>query len=79
MNKHNLKQILEDEGIRPDAYDLNGGHESERYTLRESWGVWSVYYSERGIESGTRTFTTESEACEYMLRLLQEDSSTHTH
>jgi len=78
MNRQQLKLILECEGIRTDAYDLDGGHESEQYVLRETHGLWSVFYSERGIESGTRTFAVESDACEYLLQLLREDVSTHT-
>ena len=77
VNKQDLKQVLEREGIRPDAFDLDGGHVSERYTLSESHGLWSVYYSERGLESGRRTCAVESDACEYLLRLLRDDESTH--
>ena len=78
MNRAKLKQVLDNEGIRADAYDLEGGDGSERYNLRECNGVWDVYYSERGIESGLRRFSNEQEACVHLLNLLREDSSTHT-
>jgi hypothetical protein len=62
--------------IREDAYDLNGGHLPERYTLCESGGTWSVYYSERGLETGKKEFATEMEACEYLLRQIMKDPTT---
>ena len=73
MNREQLRQILQAEGIRSDAYDLDGGHESERYTLGGHATNWHVYYSERGLESGKRRFLTESAACEYLLELLRND------
>jgi hypothetical protein len=78
VNRAELKQILQNEGIRSDVYDLEGGHDCERLTLRESHGLWYVYYSERGLESGLRVLFTEHDACEYLLKLLQKDSSAHT-
>ena len=74
-NRHELAGILRQEGFRPDAYDLEGGCQDERYCLGESCGVWSVYYSERGLQSGKKVFGCESEACEYLLELLRKDSS----
>jgi hypothetical protein len=76
MNKDELKRILLDEHVRTDAYDLDGGRGSEQYTLRESSGQWSVFYSERGLQTGLRQFYTENDACEYMLELLRNDAST---
>ncbi len=76
MNKDELSRILKQEGFRPDAYDLEGGDQDERYCLGESRGVWSVYYSERGLQSGKRDFGGEKEACEYLLQLLRKDPST---
>ena len=76
MNKAQLVEALRNEGIRDDAYDLTGGHQSETYTLGEADGDWFVYYSERGTESGKREFASESEACEYILELLRKDPTT---
>ncbi len=75
MDKHSLQQILETAGIRPCAYDLDGGHPSECYVLAKEGSLWSVYYSERGQESNKRQFSTEDIACEYLLKILREDSS----
>ena len=65
------------ERIRDNAYDLNGGHLSETYTLGEANGRWFVYYSERGLESGKKEFATETEACEYLLNKLKKDPTAH--
>ena len=77
MTKEELLQALRKEAIRDDAFDLAGGHLPERYTLSESYGRWFVYYSERGLESGKREFATQSEACEYILKLLKNDPTAH--
>lgn len=76
MNKNELSRILRQEGFRPDAYNLEGGMQDECYCLEESNCAWSVYYSERGLQSGKKEFASESEACEYLLQLLRKDAST---
>jgi hypothetical protein len=76
MNKQQLLQAIRKEGIREDAFDLDGGHFSETYTLPESYGRWFVYYGERGVESGRKEFATQSQACEYLLNLLKNDPTT---
>ena len=76
MDKETLLQALRKEGIREDAFDLDGRHLSETYTLSESYGRWFVYYSERGVESGRKEFATQSQACEYLLNLLKNDPTT---
>ena len=76
MNKQQLLQAIRKEGIREDAFDLDGGHLSETYTLSESYGRWLVYYSEKGLESVKKEFNTQSQACEYLLNLLKKDPTT---
>lgn len=76
MNKQELREKLRAQGIREDAYDLEGGHLPETFTLGGVNGAWFVYYSERGEETGRKDFRTESEACEYFLELLKRDPST---
>ena len=78
MNRQELRKLLEAEGIRSNAYDLDGGNPNERYVLSGSDTSWSVYYSERGLESGWRPFASEETACEYLLKLLREDPTTKT-
>jgi hypothetical protein len=78
MNKNELSRILRQENIRPDAYCLEGGICEECYALDESYGIWSVYYSERGVQTGRKDFTSESDACEHLLQLLREDPTARS-
>jgi hypothetical protein len=72
MNKNDLRVELKRLGVPKDIFDLEGGHLSDRYTLkRNPLGGWCVYYSERGIEFDQRDFQSESQACEYLLHLLK--------
>ena len=77
MNRQELREALRGERIRDDAYDLDGGHLPEKYTLGEANGKWFVYYSERGLESGRKEFASETEACEYLLNKLKKDPTAH--
>jgi len=77
VNKQKLLEALRKENIREDAYDLNGGHLAETYTLKEAHGKWAVYYSEHGLESNRREFGSESEACEFFLNKLRKDPTAH--
>lgn len=73
MNTQELARRLEEAGIEPDAYDLNGNDRSECYVLLREIIGWSVYYSERGSRTESKRFLTESAACEYLLsRLIRE-------
>jgi hypothetical protein len=76
MNRNELRDILQAERIRQDAYDLHGGHPSELYVLSGPGPIWSVYYCERGIETGLQQFGSEEAACEYLLKVLLEDPTT---
>jgi hypothetical protein len=76
MNRHELRNTLQAEGIRSDAYGLDGGHPNECYVLSGNDPIWSVYYSERGLETGLRQFGSEEAACEYLLTILREDPTT---
>ena len=76
MNKEELLQALQNAAIREDAFDLNGGHLSETYTLSESYGRWFVYYSEKGVESGKKEFATQAQACEHLFKVLMNDPTT---
>jgi hypothetical protein len=40
-----------------------------------SRAAWSVYYSEKDLETGLRTFAGVSEACNYLFGLLLSDAS----
>jgi hypothetical protein len=77
MRIDELRVRLGDEGIRDDAYSVEGGTPDERYVLsNDGSGNWSVYYSERGIRSSVKTFGSEEDACEELLRRLLHDLTT---
>ncbi|GAA2230512.1 hypothetical protein GCM10010413_29950 [Promicromonospora sukumoe] len=71
MNRSELRSLLVELGIPHDAYELDGDVRDESFVLGESYGTWFVYYSERGLRSRERKFTSESDACEYLLRVLR--------
>jgi len=74
MTVNDLRNELTRRGVPSDAFDLNGGHLAERYTLRHDSEGWHVYYSEKGIETGLRCFSHEDVACEYFLYLIDRDN-----
>lgn len=76
MNREQLRDIARREGIRDDAYSLEGGLPHERYVLSISEGGWDVYYSERGQKTGLKSFETEDDACSYLLETLLKDRTT---
>ena len=75
MNNAELRAVLESEGIPGWSYDLDGGSPSEAYVLAEEAGTWSVYYSERGLRTGERTFPSEDAACRHLLESLRNEPS----
>lgn len=76
MDRLELKRVLDQEGFNPQRYSLQGGLPDERYCLDQlADGRWSVYGSERGEKVAERVFTTEHEACQYLLHLLRRDPS----
>jgi len=55
------------------VYSLTGGHPAECYVLDHRGYERVVYYSERGLESGLRSFPSEDLACRHLADLLQKD------
>ena len=77
MRVDELRNVLKQEGVREDAFSLEGGTPDERYVLsRGASGTWSVYYSERGIRTSVKEFRTEEDACDHLLRTLLSDPTT---
>jgi len=73
MNRTGLHELLDREGVDPDAYSLEGARRDECLILEVGAGGWCVYYSERGLRSGERHFETEDDACEEMAQMLLRD------
>lgn len=69
MTLDDLQTQLTSLGVLADAYSLNGELFDECLILeRQSPNLWHVYYSERGLQTGSRWFETEDAACRHVLR-----------
>lgn len=76
MNVKELKQRLISEGIDPAVYDLVGMNKDEVYCLEKSAPGWLVYYRERGLRSWEHVFSSEDEACQFLLKEILRDPTT---
>jgi hypothetical protein len=76
LDAERLAAILMARGVRPDAYQLCGGHPPERYILDHRGNEWLVYYSEHGLESGSRRFPSEDLAYRCLLDVIDRDRTT---
>ncbi len=75
MNRNSLRDLLQTEHVRDDAYSLDGTLQDESMCLEAVTGGWAVFYSERGLRSGERVFETEDEACQFLAGRLLADPS----
>lgn len=76
MTRERLQGFLDQRGFDTDSYRLHGGHASEAYVMDHRGVQWVVFYAERGIESGVKTFATEDLACRHLADLLWRDRAT---
>lgn len=68
MNLDELEKKLVAAGVPRGAYCLVGGLPNEAYCIeRQKDGKWRTYYSERGLRSRPKVFTTECDACKFLL------------
>lgn len=70
MNKEKLKVILEEKQIRPDYFCLDKPYPNHQclclvYECRK----WKVYFAERGVKDYFGEFDSESEACDFFLKI----------
>ena len=71
MNIKKLEYELNKHGIPKTLYNLSEmGRKDERFCVEFNGSVWEVYYSERGIKTTQKEFSTEAEACEYIYKRL---------
>ena len=73
MKISDLKIKLKELNVPSVLYSLHGGFPSEKYCIEERNGRWYTYYSERGLRSGEREFSNESDACESFLEDLKRE------
>jgi len=72
MNVSQLEQELKQLGVPQWMYFLeHDGLPNEAYCLAKKES-WEVYYSERGRKFDLQCFSTETEACEYLLKKLRK-------
>ena len=77
MTRSELERRLAHEGIRADAYDLETRlSKNEVYCLERKDSQWFVYYRERGLRNDERTFTSEADACSFLLDRILSDPTT---
>ena len=73
LDRNRLRRVLDARGIDPASYSLTGGHPSECCVLEDRRSERVVYYSERGLETGLRSFPSEDLACRHLADLLWRD------
>ena len=81
MTIEELNSELKNLGASNDRYYLHGlfgsTDDNDKIALTIRKGNYTieyeVYYKEKGEKHSTRTFTTENEACEYILHKIQEE------
>jgi hypothetical protein len=78
VTRAELQAAAEREGIKPNAFSLDGWHADETYVLCIEDGGWSVYFAERGRRIDESRFETEDEACDELLLRLSRDQTTRS-
>lgn len=73
MNKAELRAELQTLGVPTRVYSLSGNRVDERVCLYEHDGEWKVSFFERGQERLLGAFSSESEACKFMLGELKHE------
>ena len=75
MTREEFFEAIRKANIRSSAFDLDGQGD-ECYVLSGTDNHWSVYYSERGLETKKRHFESEAAALKHLFSLLKNDRST---
>jgi hypothetical protein len=72
-----LQNILSERGISKNSVSFSGGilTASEQYCISREGRFWEVYYYERGNKNNLRIFLDESDACLYLLSVLEKDKT----
>ncbi|MQB02342.1 MAG: hypothetical protein GEU78_19310 [Actinobacteria bacterium] len=73
MDRYQLRNFLDREGISRNAYAFGRPGRDEQSVLSPIEGGWTVYYWERGLKTSVKEFETEDEACRYLFDILVRD------
>ena len=69
-----LIQKLDEIGVPKRSYTINGDLLPDTCVLNQVYGKWEYfYYDEKGNQNDYRTFENESDACIYMLGILENE------
>jgi hypothetical protein len=70
VNTSELKIELSELNVNPNEYSLDGSLVPDSIILFHSYNEWQVFYlDERGDRNDQRVFSSEDEACQYILKL----------
>lgn len=71
MTKGELEKALIAQSIHLERYSLNGESKLDAIILYDLKVKWEVFYlDERGGRNQEKVFSSENDACQYILRLL---------
>ena len=77
MDREELERRLRAGGYRANSYNFVGDDRAnETLVIRPEGDNWTVYYAERGLQTGKRLFPSEEMACEYFFELMEHDPTT---
>ena len=75
MNVIELERQLAQRGFNVCTIYTGDGNPEDRYAIILEGNLWNVYYTERGERFELQQFSTETEACEYLLSLFNRDQT----
>ncbi len=79
MDRFKLEHRLQQLGVNPAFYSLDGTLCPDSVVLYNSYDTWNVFYlSERGNREKSRTFRSEEDACDYIYNLFKESINLET-
>lgn len=70
MNKKELKDKILEAKFPRDSYTLFSNAKDESLCIQHTPPCWLVFYSERGLTTNKKQFSTEEEACDYFFHEL---------
>lgn len=74
MTKAQLLSTLIRKNISRSYYSLEGGLPNEKLCIDYENEKWIAHYSEHGIKTGIKYFESEDDACDYLLRAIEESA-----
>jgi hypothetical protein len=76
MNRNDVEKELKRLNIDWHRYNLAGGDRDDSLVVNQRVdGRWEVYYSERGLRRNIEVFSSEEEACSFLLTKLVDENA----